>query len=79
MAQYVYFFGGGKADGNKDMKDTLGGKGAGLAEMTNAGLPVPPGFTVTTAACNLFQERGGSLTAGDRGGDREERSAASRR
>ena len=62
MAQYVYFFGGGKADGNKDMKDTLGGKGAGLAEMTNAGLPVPPGFTITTAACNLYQERGGSLT-----------------
>ena len=62
MAQYVYFFGGGKADGNKDMKDTLGGKGAGLAEMTNAGLPVPPGFTITTAACNLYQQRGGSLT-----------------
>ena len=62
MAQYVYFFGGGKADGNKDMKDTLGGKGAGLAEMTNASLPVPPGFTITTAACNLYQERGGSLT-----------------
>jgi pyruvate,orthophosphate dikinase len=61
LAQYVYFFGGGKADGNKDMKETLGGKGAGLAEMTNAGLPVPPGFTVTTAACNLFVERKGSL------------------
>ncbi|MCM2255718.1 MAG: pyruvate, phosphate dikinase [Vicinamibacteria bacterium] len=44
------------------MKDTLGGKGAGLAEMTNAGLPVPPGFTISTQACNLFQERGGSLT-----------------
>ncbi|HLA79389.1 MAG TPA: pyruvate, phosphate dikinase [Vicinamibacteria bacterium] len=64
MAQYVYFFGGGKADGNKDMKDLLGGKGAGLAEMTNAGLPVPPGFTVSTAACNLFVERGGSLPPG---------------
>jgi pyruvate, orthophosphate dikinase len=62
LAQYVYFFGGGKADGNKDMKDILGGKGAGLAEMTNAGLPVPPGFTISTAACNLYQERGGSLT-----------------
>jgi pyruvate,orthophosphate dikinase len=61
LTQYVYFFGGGKADGNKDMKDLLGGKGAGLAEMTNAGLPVPPGFTVTTAACNLFVSRGGSL------------------
>jgi pyruvate, orthophosphate dikinase len=63
LAQYVYFFGGGKADGNKDMKETLGGKGAGLAEMTNAGLPVPPGLTVSTAACNLFVERGGSLPA----------------
>ncbi|HSY98168.1 MAG TPA: hypothetical protein VK788_01620, partial [Terriglobales bacterium] len=41
--QYVYFFGGGKADGNGKMKDELGGKGAGLAEMTNASLPVPPG------------------------------------
>jgi pyruvate,orthophosphate dikinase len=61
VGQYVYFFGGGKADGNKDMKDLLGGKGAGLAEMTNAGLPVPPGFTVSTAACNLFVERSGSL------------------
>ena len=40
--KYVYFFGGGKADGNGKMKDDLGGKGAGLAEMTNAGLPVPP-------------------------------------
>src|SRR5436190_23911656 len=44
------------------MKDVLGGKGAGLAEMTNAGLPVPPGFTISTAACNLYQERGGRLT-----------------
>jgi pyruvate,orthophosphate dikinase len=61
VAKYVYFFGGGKADGNKDMKDVLGGKGSGLAEMTNAGLPVPPGFTVSTAACNLFQEKGGAL------------------
>src|ERR1051326_5528998 len=49
--QYVYFFGGGKADGNGKMKDVLGGKGAGLAEMTNAGLPVPPGFTIQTEAC----------------------------
>src|SRR5687767_13723390 len=43
------------------MKDTLGGKGAGLADMTNAGLPVPPGFTLTTQACNLYTERGGAL------------------
>jgi pyruvate,orthophosphate dikinase len=49
--KYVYFFGGGRADGNGKMKDVLGGKGAGLAEMTNAGLPVPPGFTIQTEAC----------------------------
>src|SRR6267154_2718968 len=53
-AQYVYFFGGGKADGNGKMKDELGGKGAGLAEMTNAGLPVPPGFTIQTEACREY-------------------------
>ncbi|MCG6919958.1 MAG: pyruvate, phosphate dikinase [Acidobacteria bacterium] len=58
MTQYVYFFGGGKADGHKDMKDTLGGKGSGLAEMTNAGAPVPPGFTITTQACNAFVDQG---------------------
>jgi pyruvate,orthophosphate dikinase len=52
--KYVYFFGGGKADGNGRMKDTLGGKGAGLAEMTNAGLPVPPGFTIQTDACREY-------------------------
>ena len=63
MTQYVYFFGGGKADGNKDMKDLLGGKGSGLAEMTNAGVPVPPGFTISTAACNAYYGRGGSLPA----------------
>src|SRR5580693_4743593 len=52
--QYVYFFGAGKADGNGKMKDELGGKGAGLAEMTNAGLPVPPGFTIQTEACREY-------------------------
>jgi pyruvate,orthophosphate dikinase len=52
--QYCYFFGGGAADGNGRMKDTLGGKGAGLAEMTNAGLPVPPGFTIQTEACREY-------------------------
>ena len=52
--KYVYFFGGGKADGNGRMKDVLGGKGAGLAEMTNAGLPVPPGFTIQTEACRKY-------------------------
>ena len=65
MTQYVYFFGGGKADGHKDMKDTLGGKGSGLAEMTNAGVPVPPGFTITTQACNAFYGDGGLPPAVD--------------
>src|SRR5438105_11013486 len=52
--KYVYSFGGGKADGHGKMKDDLGGKGAGLAEMTNAGLPVPPGFTIQTEACREY-------------------------
>src|ERR1043166_8313866 len=52
--KYVYFFGEGKADGNGKMKDVLGGKGAGLAEMTNADLPVPPGFTIQTEACREY-------------------------
>ena len=56
--KYVYFFGGGKADGNAKMKDELGGKGAGLAEMTNAGLPVPPGFTIQTEACREYMRLG---------------------
>src|SRR2546423_9784751 len=56
--KYVYFFGGGKADGNGNMKDVLGGKGAGLAEMTNAGLPVPPGFTIQTEACREWMHTG---------------------
>src|SRR6201987_3394120 len=56
--KYVHFFGGGKADGNGKMKDVLGGKGAGLAEMTNAGLPVPPGFTIQTEACREYMRTG---------------------
>src|SRR6476619_6011520 len=52
--KYVYFFGDGKADGDRTMKDLLGGKGSGLAEMTNAKLPVPPGFTITTEVCNIY-------------------------
>jgi pyruvate, orthophosphate dikinase len=54
MAKYVYFFGAGKADGRADMKDLLGGKGANLAEMTNIGLPVPAGFTLTTDVCTYY-------------------------
>src|ERR1700751_1988096 len=60
--QYVFFFGGGKADGNGKMKDKLGGKGAGLAEMTNASLPVPPGFTVQTEACREYMRSGGKVS-----------------
>ena len=52
--RYVYFFGDGKADGTGTMKDLLGGKGAGLANMTNLKIPVPPGFTITTVACNSY-------------------------
>ncbi|HET9702666.1 MAG TPA: pyruvate, phosphate dikinase, partial [Vicinamibacterales bacterium] len=62
MKRYVYFFGNGKADGDRTMKDTLGGKGSGLAEMTNAGLPVPPGFTISTDACNLYYANSEKLT-----------------
>src|SRR6476620_3075393 len=53
-AKFVYFFGNGNADGDRTMKDTLGGKGSGLAEMTNAGLPVPPGFTISTDVCTIY-------------------------
>ena len=56
--KYVYFFGNGKADGDRTMKDLLGGKGSGLAEMTNAGLPVPPGFTISTEACTRYYQEG---------------------
>ncbi len=61
MPKYVYAFGGGTADGDGTMKDILGGKGAGLAEMSRAGVPVPPGFTISTKVCNIFFERGGEL------------------
>src|SRR5438128_4838189 len=54
MTKYVYFFGGGKAEGRADMKELLGGKGANLAEMTNIGLPVPAGFTITTEVCTYY-------------------------
>ena len=56
--KYVYFFGAGKADGTGDMRDLLGGKGAGLAEMTRIGLPVPAGFTITTECCDYFLTHG---------------------
>jgi len=57
-AKWVYFFGAARAEGRGDQKDLLGGKGAGLAEMTRIGLPVPAGFTITTEVCDLFYRRG---------------------
>src|SRR5580700_10575428 len=54
MKKHVYSFGNGTADGDGKMKDVLGGKGAGLAEMSRAGVPVPPGFTISTEVCNIY-------------------------
>ena len=62
--KYVYFFGGGKAEGKAAMKELLGGKGANLAEMSSLGLPVPPGFTITTEACAEYDRNGGKWPAG---------------
>jgi pyruvate,orthophosphate dikinase len=62
--RYIYAWGGGAAEGDATMRDLLGGKGAGLAEMTNAGLPVPPGFTITTEACNDYFTAGEKLPDG---------------
>lgn len=59
--KFVYFFAAGEAEGNASMKNSLGGKGANLAEMTQLGLPVPPGFTISTEICTHFYENGGSL------------------
>jgi pyruvate,orthophosphate dikinase len=61
--KFVYFFGDGKAEGNGKMKDLLGGKGAGLAEMTNAGVLVPPGLTITTDVCRLYYKEGKKVNA----------------
>jgi pyruvate,orthophosphate dikinase len=61
VGKRVYFFGGAKAEGNKEMKNLLGGKGANLAEMANIGLPVPPGFTITTEVCTEFYANGKKL------------------
>jgi len=61
MKKYVYSFGGGTAEGDGTMKDILGGKGAGLAEMSRAGVPVPPGFTISTEVCNLFFQNGNKV------------------
>src|SRR3954451_21709438 len=71
----IFFFGGGKAEGNKEMKNLLGGKGANLAEMTNIGVPVPPGFTITTDVCAEFYRSGRKLP---KGLDEEVRAAVAR-
>ncbi|MGE5778898.1 MAG: PEP/pyruvate-binding domain-containing protein, partial [Hyphomicrobiales bacterium] len=63
-SKWVYSFGNGKAEGRADMRNLLGGKGAGLAEMANLGLPVPPGFTITTAVCTYYYENGKSYPKG---------------
>ncbi|MDR1588074.1 MAG: pyruvate, phosphate dikinase, partial [Treponema sp.] len=60
----VFFFGEGKAEGDAKMKDLLGGKGANLAEMTNLGIPVPPGFTISTKVCAAYYENGEKYPAG---------------
>ena len=82
--KYVYSFGGGKADGRADMKDLLGGKGANLAEMSSIGIPVPPGFTITTEVCQrLLRGRPQAARGGQAAGrgrpqaGRERRSARS--
>src|SRR5262245_4801021 len=73
--KWVYFFGAGKAEGRGDQKELLGGKGAGLHEMNRLGLPVPAGFTITTAACTYFYENGGKYP---RGMEREVQAALAR-
>ena len=69
MPKFVYDF----TEGNKDLKDLLGGKGANLAEMTNLGLPVPPGFTITTDACRHYLRHGSTPDGLDAGGHRPPR------
>ena len=63
MTQWVFTFGDGKAEGQSSMRDLLGGKGANLAEMSNMGLPVPPGFTITTGVCTWYYANGRSYPA----------------
>src|SRR5213593_4673211 len=60
----IYFFGDGRAEGTGSMKDVLGGKGAGLHEMTNIGVPVPPGFTIVTGVCRWYHDHGRALPPG---------------
>ena len=62
--KYVYSFANGKADGSSALRHLLGGKGCELAEMTNLGVPVPPGFTITTEACNAYYASGKKFPEG---------------
>ncbi|MCK4437094.1 pyruvate, phosphate dikinase [bacterium] len=64
MGKYIYFFGGGEAEGNAGMKNELGGKGANLAEMSNLGIAVPPGFTITTEVCACYMKSNGKYPSG---------------
>ncbi|HIP99748.1 TPA: pyruvate, phosphate dikinase, partial [Candidatus Bipolaricaulota bacterium] len=64
MDKFVYLFGGGKTDGSAEMKELLGGKGANLAEMARLGIPVPPGFTITTEVCRYYTEHAGEYPQG---------------
>ena len=61
--KYIYTFGNGHAEGSGDMKNLLGGKGSGLAEMNKIGIPVPPGFTITTEVCTLYNQKGYETTS----------------
>lgn len=64
MTKWVYGFGDGRSEGAADMRNLLGGKGANLAEMSNLGLPVPPGFTITTEVCTWFEAHGQTYPEG---------------
>src|SRR5438552_1481963 len=68
--QWVYFFGAGQVEGDPKDRALLGGKGAGLAEMTKLGLPVPPGFTITTEVCRLFNEGAEGSAGPEKGASR---------
>jgi len=64
MDKYVYYFGEGKTEGSAEMKNLLGGKGANLAEMSNLGIPVPPGFTISTDVCTYYYKHGDTYPDG---------------
>jgi pyruvate,orthophosphate dikinase len=64
MTKWVYTFGDGKAEGSADMRDLLGGKGANLAEMSRIGVPVPPGFTISTEVCTFYYTNGNTYPEG---------------